>query len=130
MKTFRLYRDTVTRDGQGITGYLVDEDGVQRLVTYELSYKGNKPFVSSIPDGVYKCRLKWSPSKGRCYEVCDVEGRSDILFHVGNSHLDTEGCILVGKHRNEDFITDSRFAMGEMLISFPDSFKLIIINDY
>jgi hypothetical protein len=28
--------------------------------------------------------------------VCDVPGRSDILFHVGNTGADTEGCICPG----------------------------------
>lgn len=29
-------------------------------------------------------------------EVCDVEGFTDILIHIGNTHKDSSGCLLVG----------------------------------
>lgn len=130
MKTFRLYRDKVTPLGDGLLGYIVDADGITVAYTYELPYKANKPFVSCIPSGIYTCRLKYSASKGRCFEVCDVDGRSDILIHIGNTHADTEGCILVGQARNESAVLRSRIALGDLLIYMPDSFKLVIIDDY
>jgi hypothetical protein len=50
-----------------------------------------------------------SPSFGPTFEVTGVPGRSLILFHRGNTHLDTRGCILLG----------SRFSVG-----FADSLAL------
>ena len=66
------------------------------IYTLENPYKDNKPFISCIPEGVYNC----SPYNGEkyksVYEVNDVKGRSDILFHSGNWVHETSGCILLG----------------------------------
>ncbi len=56
-----------------------------------------EPCVSCIPAGRYRCRRVRSPKFGVTFEVCDVPGRSHILFHSGNTIEDTEGCILVGE---------------------------------
>lgn len=57
----------------------------------------NEPWVSCIPVGSYKCRRVQSPKFGDTFEVTNVEGRSHILFHKGNTHHNTNGCILVGE---------------------------------
>lgn len=49
-----------------------------------------------IPAGTYTCRLLDHPKHGECWEVCNVPGRSGILFHVGNDADDSDGCMLVG----------------------------------
>ncbi len=51
---------------------------------------------SLIPAGVYKCKPYSGTKFKDVYEVCDVPGRSAILFHSGNTEADTLGCILVG----------------------------------
>jgi hypothetical protein len=61
-------------------------------LTLELGWLDNERDISCIPTGRYRC---WKRSSGR-WEVLDVPGRSGILFHVGNSHYDTTGCILLG----------------------------------
>lgn len=66
--------------------------------TAERPWRDNKPMVSCIPEGRYACTPKQSPKFGETFEVVNVFGRTDILFHVGNYPLvDTEGCILVGR---------------------------------
>lgn len=130
MDTYRLLRKRDTLDGKGVIGSLINPDGKEIAVTYELPYIDNKPFVSSIPTGVYKCRLKYSISKGRVYELIDVPARDGILIHIGNSHNDTEGCILVGSKADDDYIVRSRIAMGILLTFMPDSFRLIVLEDY
>lgn len=72
-------------------------DGFPFLVTLEDPWKENQPFVSCIPPGNYQCQRVVSPKFGPTFEVTGVPGRSHILFHSGNSHLDTQGCILLGK---------------------------------
>ena len=66
-------------------------------LTVEDPWRNNEPFVSCIPEGSYKCMRVESPKFGDTFEVCDVEGRSHILFHRGNTHVNTQGCILVGE---------------------------------
>lgn len=65
-------------------------------VTLELKWNGNKKRTSCIPTGQYKMVRHISPKFGECFMVENVEGRSHILFHVGNCTADTVGCILVG----------------------------------
>lgn len=123
------------------TGRLVALDGDKKLVevvTIELPDNGNMKNVSCIPEGTYECERIISPSKGECFHVNDVPGRSHILIHVGNyaagKKVDTEGCILPGLYFydiNDDGFTDvvaSTSAMKKLLKALPDKFKLIITS--
>lgn len=58
----------------------------------------NKKNISSIPAKQYRCRRIISPKFGETFEVMNVPGRSDILFHAGNTLQDTQGCIILGQH--------------------------------
>jgi len=67
-------------------------------VTCERPWLFNAPFISCIPEGRYDL------VKGRHYsggydtiEVDGVPNRQHILFHVGNTPEDTQGCILIGR---------------------------------
>jgi len=42
--------------------------------------------------------------------IVGIPNRSNILIHWGNDPHDTEGCILVGQSRGENFIGSSRAA--------------------
>lgn len=67
-----------------------------RFITLELPYRDNERMISSIPEGSYTCAQVQSPRFGNTFEVQNVLGRDDILFHWGNTWADTLGCILVG----------------------------------
>lgn len=67
------------------------------VLTCERPWQDNQVGLSCIPAGHYRCRRVRSPKFGMTYEVCDVPGRSHILFHSGNTIEDTEGCILIGE---------------------------------
>ena len=67
------------------------------VLTCERPWENNQAGLSCIPAGRYRCRRVRSPKFGLTFEVCDVPGRSHILFHSGNTIEDTEGCILVGE---------------------------------
>lgn len=67
------------------------------VLTCERPWQDNQAGESCIPAGRYRCRRVRSPKFGITFEVCDVPGRSRILFHSGNTIEDTEGCILVGE---------------------------------
>jgi hypothetical protein len=118
--------------------YVFDGDrAIFNCKSFELPELGNKKKVSCIPEGVYKVFKIYSPTKGKCFELHDVQGRSNILIHVGNyasgNKVDTEGCILVGLRFvdiNEDGnidVADSVKAMAILLSILPDSFKIHII---
>ena len=68
----------------------------QRLVTVERPWLNNTPNISCIPGGTYNCIPAWYNRGGyRAIEVEDEPGRTYILFHVGNSVHNSQGCILV-----------------------------------
>lgn len=85
----------VTTGVDGTFGVLV-KDGVPLCVTLELPWKDNERNVSCIPEGSYEfCRVN-SPRFGNTFQIAAVPGRSNILFHAGNTIEDTSGCILLG----------------------------------
>ena len=62
--------------------------------TIERPWKDNTPFISCIPDGVYTVERRHSVKFGRdMWTVLDVDGRTHILLHIGNTEDDVVGCI-------------------------------------
>jgi hypothetical protein len=66
-------------------------------VACEDPWLDNEAWVSCIPPGYYVCRRVDSPHFGDTFEITEVPGRSHILFHRGNTHHNTNGCILIGE---------------------------------
>lgn len=95
------------------------------IYTLENAWVDNTPHVSCIPDTVYIVEPYQSKKHGSTYIVTDVPDRSGILFHAGNVHDDTEGCILLGMMagsvQGEPSVFQSRKAM--------DYFRDLIKNE-
>ena len=82
---------------------------------------------SCIPEGRYTVKIKDSAKYGRVYEVQDVPGRTDILFHSGNYagdeesgyRTDTDGCILPGEEHGvldgQSVVLNSRISVDEFM---------------
>lgn len=70
--------------------------------TLELPWEGNIRKVSCIPLGLYECKRVYDRKTSgglfipTTFEVMDVPNRDGILFHIGNTVNDTQGCILIG----------------------------------
>lgn len=87
-------------------------------LTCEPPWKDNQVGKSCIPEGVYGMVQMAGLRKPLAeWQLVNVPGRSAIEFHVGNSMLDTEGCILLGSRPGwvdqHWAILDSRTAMTE-----------------
>lgn len=85
----------------GTFGVLL-EDGSPFALTLEPQWYLNAQDLSCIPpapgeDQYYVCSRVESPKFGRTYEVLNVPGRGNILFHWGNRLRDTLGCIIIGE---------------------------------
>ena len=93
-------------DSAIISGIYVD--GNAACYGLELPYRDNEEYISCIPDGTYP--IEPYPYGEKFYETyikrwkwhegmlsIGIDSRTAILFHCGNSHVDTEGCILVGQ---------------------------------
>ncbi len=101
--------------------------------TVEKPWDDNKPFISCIPAGEYKCDKYVSSKHGETYLVAGVEGRSYILFHKENTPSDVTGCIALGRDRNRatTLIGDSTDAFREFMqhLRGDDSFDLEVIEE-
>lgn len=86
----------VGQSNRGTFG-VIRHDQVPFVLTLERPWEGNETDVSCIPAGRYKCRRVRSMRFGNTYEVCDVPGRTNVLFHKGNFIYETKGCILIGE---------------------------------
>ena len=130
----RTYSQTET------LGALFVMDGSKKLFegkSIELPNKGNQRKVSCIPEGMYDIEKIVSPTKGSCFLLKNVPGRSAVEIHIGNyaagKKVDTEGCILPGlrfddinKDGNLDVVYSTE-AMNTLLNILPDKFKLHIM---
>lgn len=110
-----LMRDIITPNSTGGQLFLNDQfecftlEDVDRHLEAYPDRKIKKE--TCIPRGFYKVVLSLSPKYKRVMpEVLYVPGFSGIRIHSGNTKEDTEGCILVGKNRKEDYVGQSRIA--------------------
>lgn len=94
MKILNLKRTHRIADG---TLGVLDFDGIPFCVTCERPWKNNEKDVSHIPIGEYLCERQFSPSHNcDVYWLRNVPNRGDIEIHVGNTMVDSKGCILIG----------------------------------
>jgi len=95
-----LSRETSTQEGTFST--LCTKDGTQLFVTAEHAYlQGDGSWLPKIPVGTYTCQRREARLQDLVpfvtFEVLDVPGHTNILFHKGNlPEKDSEGCILLG----------------------------------
>jgi hypothetical protein len=70
---------------------------------------------TAIPAGRYEVVMSWSNRFQRVMpRLVNVPMFDGILIHVGNTSADTSGCILVGKMREKNLITESRSAFNRL----------------
>ena len=123
MRQLKLVRIAFIPDGT--FGILFDHDNSIICLTLEREWKNNEKNISCIPRGKYICRRVKSPKFGETFEVCDVLGRSHILFHSGNIEDDTHGCVVTGlkirMFKNKVAVLSSRLAFNNfMTLLNPD----------
>jgi hypothetical protein len=134
MKALELVRIN-TDETHGTFGTLTVE-GNPLCLTLEPFDNGNQRGISCIPEGEYTCERYSSVNYPDTFEVKDVEGRSYILFHTGNTIQDSQGCILLGTSFGElgayNAILQSKVAFFKFLEAMEDEdlFTLTIKNSY
>ena len=116
----RLIRDKFT-DKSTIGKLYVDSPYVfcntLEDVDRRLENGGEKVYGQTcIPRGTYDVVIDYSSRfKKRMPHILNVPQFDGIRIHPGNTDRDTEGCILVGVTRGDDFIGDSRLAYNELM---------------
>lgn len=97
----------------------------------EPAWKNNQKNISCIPKGLYRVKPHYSEKFGSVYWVQDVENRSYIYFHSGNSYKDTLGCLLVGDNYSDidkdgyKDVINSRKTLDKML-KFLENKEMIL----
>ena len=131
MRALTLKR--VNNSVQGKAGVLIENE-IPLMLTLERPWINNHDSISCIPEGSYVCKRIVSPKFGDTFQVTDVEGRSEILFHKGNTIEDSHGCILLGSSFAQ-FKTGFGIANSAMayemfmgLMKKENSFALTIIS--
>lgn len=106
-------------DGKWFCNTLEDTDrGLDSSMAKEKIQKLKVYGKTAIPTGTYKLRMDvisqrfknrpWAkPYDGKLPRLVNVPGYEGVLIHVGNTHEDTSGCILVGKNTVKGMVTDS-----------------------
>jgi len=113
----RLQLKRISKSKYVTLGVLIDvEEGLPLMLTLELPWLANQRRISCIPEGVYWVEPYSSAKFPRCFEVCDVPGRDNILIHPGNTVNDVLGCICPGTNygtlNEEPAVLQSRLALG------------------
>jgi hypothetical protein len=71
--------------------------------------------ATAIPEGTYQVVVSYSNRFERMMPLIrNVPGYEGIRIHSGNTHADTQGCILVGRERGPNRILRSRLAYNEL----------------
>lgn len=108
-----LIRLEDTRSG---TAGILRINGEIFCVTLEPPYLDNQKNISCIPEGIYLCERVSSMRYGDTFEVKDVSGRTNILFHAGNIFSHTGGCILLGQFFD-------KLAMDRAIMNSGETFR-------
>lgn len=81
---------------------------------------------TAIPYGRYEIAINYSNRFRRLMPLLlRVPGFEGIRIHCGNTAEDTEGCILVGSYREEDYVGNSRAAYA---ILFPKLSRAVMME--
>lgn len=107
-------------------------DGMSKFTTLEPPAGGDgNGNELPIPEGKYHVVKRYSPKfKRDTPHLLDVPGHTFIEIHMGNAPEDTEGCILVGKTRADDWIGSSRQAFEDFMAMTPNEFDLTIFDNH
>ena len=136
----RLTVKRIKSDAESTLGELY-VDGVLECYTLEDEYRAQKVAGETrIPAGAYKLRLRTEGGKHEVYkqkfkhqpgfhkgmlELKDVPGFKYILIHIGNSHDDSDGCLLVGQRHTivegHYYVTQSRAAYEKLYPKVRDA---------
>ncbi len=133
---------TITVDGMAHQFCLEDTDrALSSSMKLASIQKIKVPGKTAIPTGRYLVVINYSTRFKRLLPILlDVPGFAGIRIHPGNRHVDTEGCLLLGKtywKEDQDFVVGtSRTACDDLQNKIAAAIKrdenvfIVIQTDY
>ena len=104
-------------DGEYFCDTLEDTDrGLKRDMSLSELKELKEYGRTAIPTGEYVLTAEYSNRFKKVLPLIhNVPAFDGVRIHSGNTHEDTEGCILVGKNRAKGKVLDSRKTMSELM---------------
>ena len=101
------------------------DDDLKESEILKMTVKGQ----TAIPTGTYPVKITYSPKyKKNMPLIENVKGYSGIRIHSGNTHKDTEGCVLVGKNKEVGKVLESRKTYNALYKILSETKERIIID--
>lgn len=111
----------------GVFGELYETNSNDKIaVTCEHAYTDDLGgYYPKILPGEYLCKrgihqLKNMPRPFETFQIMNVPNHTQILFHVGNWHFDSDGCVLLGSDiapsSRGQMITNSRMTFDKFML--------------
>lgn len=103
--------------------------GLDDSMTVDEILKKKVKGQTAIPTGTYPIYITYSPKyKKKMPLVDNVKGYSGIRIHSGNTHKDTEGCLLVGKNKEVGKVLESRVTFNQLYKILTETKERITID--
>lgn len=96
----------------GIFGTLASNDGVFVASTLEHAFEQDDgSYMPKLNAGSHECVLGTHQldhgGPFQAYEITGIPGHKGILFHIGNTNKDSDGCVLLGADRDGNSVVHS-----------------------
>lgn len=78
---------------------------------YRATWQGIERLGYEIPLGTFNSSFTFSPKFNCQLYLIDVPNRQGIRIHAGNSYTDVTGCLIIGQHRWNNVIVNSKIAL-------------------
>ena len=111
---------------------IISLDGKPLFPTLELPWKDNQHNISCIPAGVYKAIYIFSEKfQKHLFILQNVPGRDAVEIHIGNTVIDTLGCVLIGMEfsLSEFAIVNSKLAFDNFMFMAPKEGFTLTVKD-
>lgn len=103
-------------NGKPFCETLEDKDrGLKKEMPEEQLRKMKVKGETAIPSGTYNVIITYSPKyKKPMPLLLGVPAYEGVRIHSGNTHKDTEGCILVGENKEVGKVLNSRYTFNKL----------------
>lgn len=117
-------------DGVYFSDVLEDVDrGLDDSMSVDEILKKKIKGQTAIPTGTYPVKITYSPKYKKLMPLIEnVKGYQGIRIHSGNTHKDTEGCLLVGRNKEVGKVLESRKTFNALYKILTDTKEHIIID--